>query len=145
MRSKVMWCVLMLAGMTGWWSVALAERVNRPREELLREATQAFTGRVERFYHAEPVKVGEFEFTHSVAEMTVSRVDKGADLLPGDRVFVRHWRKRWVGRGLPPPDHYGHRTVPAEKQSVVVFVSGSRDTGYDVLSPNGYFEVVKAK
>jgi hypothetical protein len=134
----------MLVAVGGLCAVAMAERPNKPREELVKEATQAFTGRVERLYHAAPVKEGEFEFTHGVAEMTVASVEKGTDLRAGDRVFVRHWRKRWVGRGSPPPDHYGHRTVPAEKQSVAVFVTGTRETGYDVLSPNGYFEVVKA-
>ncbi len=116
--------------------------VNRSRGDLLTEATQVFEGRVERLYHASPEKEGSFEFTHSVAEMTVARVEKGTELRAGDRVFVRHWHKRWIGKGQLPPDHYGHRTVPAVKQTVVVFVSGTRQTGYDVLSPNGYFEVV---
>ncbi len=145
MRWRVVTSGVLMIMAAGAWSVSFAEIPDKSRDDLLEEGTQAFTGRVERLYRATPVNGGGFEFTHSVAEMTVASVEKGTDIRPGDRVFVRHWRKRWVGKGQPPPDHYGHRTVPAEKQTVAVFVSGTRQAGYDVLSPNGYSEVVTAK
>ena len=64
-------------------------------------------------------------------------------IVAGDRIFVRYWRKRWIGDGNPAPDHYGHWDIPSANDAVVVYVKGTRKAGFDVLSPNGFYAVTK--
>ncbi len=124
-------------------NVACGEIPKLSREELLSDASAAFTGKVVETY--ERVRKSEtYEETSGVAEIAVERVEKGSDIAVGDRVFVRYWHKRWIGQGPPPPDHYGHWDIPTQGDVATIYVRGDRKTGFDVLSPNGFFEVKKA-
>jgi hypothetical protein len=125
-------------------SFAHAEIPNQSKEELKASASHALIGTIQRTYERAE-KRGDFEYTYGVAEVAVERVDKGDDIGPNDRVFVRYWHKRWMREGNPPPDHYGHRNVPEKTDSAEIYVKGNRSTGFDVLSPNGFFKVTKAK
>jgi hypothetical protein len=120
-----------------------AEIPKESKESLHASASHALTGKVAGTYERIE-KRADFETTYGIAEVAVERVDKGAEIVAGDRIFVRYWRKRWVGKGNPPPDHYGHWNLPEATDAVVVYVRGDRTSGYDVLSPNGFFETTKA-
>jgi hypothetical protein len=124
-------------------NVACGEIPKLSREELLSDASAAFTGKVVETY--ERVRKSEtYEETSGVAEIAVERIEKGSDIAVGDRAFVRYWHKRWIGQGPSPPDHYGHWNIPSQGDVVSIFVRGDRKKGFDVLSPNGFFEVKKA-
>jgi len=127
-------------------TVANAERPAQSRERLLESASHAMTGTVVRTYeHHEQKDDRGFEWTYGIAEIKVALVTKGSDIKAGDRAFVRYWEKKWVGRGSPPPDSNGNWDIPVATDSVEVFVEGDRQTGYDVLQPNGFFNVTKVK
>lgn len=123
---------------------ATAEIPNQSKPDLHAEASHVLAGTVRQTYERKEQR-GHFEYTHCVAEIAVERVDKGTGVAAGDRVFVRYWRKKWTGEGHALPDHYGHRNVPGGGDSVEVYVGGDRKTGFDVVSPNGFFAVTKAK
>ena len=125
-------------------SYADAEIPKRSKNELQASASHALTGTVERIYEQKE-KQGDFEYTYGVAEVAVERVDKGADVVANDRVFVRYWRNKWIGNGNPPPGHSGHWDIPAKTDSAEIYVKGDRKIGFDVLSPNGFFKVTKLK
>jgi len=125
--------------------VANAEIPKKSQEELQSTASHAFSGVVQRTY-VRTVKRDHSEYTYGVAEIVVSRVDKGKDVVARDRVFVRYWSEKPTNDGrFQAPGHYGHWDVPEERDLVEVYVTGDRTTGYDVLSPNGFFKVTKPK
>ncbi len=127
-------------------SVVSAERPAQSRERLLESASHAITGTVVRTYERQEKKdVRGFEWTYGVAEIKVVRVAKGSEIKAGDRTYVRYWEKKWVGGGSPPPDSNGNSETPSATDSVEVFVEGNRETGYDVLQPNGFFKVTKVR
>ena len=125
-------------------SDARAEIPRLSKEKLQAAASHALTGTVERIYERKE-KRGDFELTYGVAEVAVERVDQGTDIVANDRVFVRFWHQKWMGNGNPPPGHSGHWDIPAKTDSAEIFVKGNRKTGFDVLSPNGFFKVTKLK
>lgn len=134
--------ILALAASLVVVTYAEAEIPNKSLQELRASASHALAGTVQRTYEQKE-KRGDFEYTYGVAEVAVERVGKGADFIAGDRVFVRYWRKKWIGSGNPPPEHYGHRNIPEKAGSAEIYVKGDRKTGFDVLSPNGFFKIVQ--
>lgn len=117
-------------------SAAAAEIPDLSAEQLERQAESIITGTLVHTYHRKETK-GDYEYTHSLAEIVVDGVRKGQDIEAGDRVYVRYWRKRFVGNGRPETGHFGHRGVPNEGTHVLLFLEGDRADGFDVLSPNG--------
>jgi hypothetical protein len=127
-------------------TVANAERPAQSRERLMESASHALTGTVVRTYERQEQKDDRgFERTYGIAEINVSLVTKGSDIKQGERAFVRYWVKKWIGGGSPPPGSNGNWGIPMATDSVEVFVEGNRETGYDVLQPNGFFKVTKVR
>ena len=119
-----------------------AEIPKASAEELHAECSHAIAGNVVRTYTTRVQTSKNFEHTYGVAELIVEKVDKGQQITAGDRVYFRYWKKRWTGDGGPAPDHYGHWDGPKADDRVFVYVKGDRKTGYDVLSPNGFFRTL---
>jgi hypothetical protein len=99
-------------------------------------ASHVFQGKVARIYSMVDRSTPQWETTHSVAELLVSRVEKGKH--DGRLAYVRFWHKRFVGEGSAPPGSYGHRGIPKVGGSTRVFVVEAEDGGFDVLPPNGF-------
>ncbi|PQO46980.1 hypothetical protein C5Y93_05645 [Blastopirellula marina] len=118
---------------------AHADMVNKSQKKLEAEASHQLTGTVQRTYEQKETR-NKFEYTHGVAEVAVEAVGKGTDIEKGDRVFVRYWKKRWIGRGNPPTDHYGHSNIPQKSDKLEIYVKGDRRSGFDALSPNGFYK-----
>lgn len=118
---------------------AQAEIPKKSREKLKEMASHQLIGTVTNTYERKETR-GQFEFTLGVAEVAVEEVGKGTDIEKRDCVFVRYWNKRWTGSGNPPPDHYGHWNIPQKSDKAEIYVKGDRQSGFDVLSPNGFFE-----
>lgn len=121
-----------------------AEIPKLSKEALQKSASHILTGTVERTYEHKEER-GGFVYTYGVAEIAVERVAKGADVVANDRVYVRYWRKKAIGNGIPLADHYGHWDIPLKTDSAEIYVKGDRKTGFDVLSPNGFFKVTQLK
>ena len=124
----------------GTYSTASAEIPNLSPAELQKTATQIVSGKVHRIYSNVERTAPNMDTIHNVAELHIRRVEKGS--LDAPLLYIRFWRKRYVGDGLAPAGHYGHRGVPKRGDSVRVFLKKADDGGYDVLSPNG-FEVIE--
>ena len=134
----VAWLLLSIVFNLCWVAASEAEIPNKSPEKLQQVATHVVVGDVERIYKTVQKTSSHFEHTYSVAEVTIGEVKKGGEVVAGDRIFVRFWRKRWIGKGRPAPDHYGHRGVPKEGEQATIYLKGSRQNGYDVVSPNGF-------
>jgi hypothetical protein len=105
-------------------------------DQLREEASHIFTGKLKRIYATTERTGPDFERQLFVGELRVSSVEKGAHRAP--LAYVRFWRQRYVGKGNPPPGHYGHRNVPQAGADATVYVRQAEDGGFDVLSPNGF-------
>lgn len=117
---------------------ARAERPLRTERQLEASATHIFSGTVQHTYSRTEDLKG-FRYTYSVAEVSVAEARKGGDVVPNDRVFVRHWQKRWTRkRELTPTDDYGHEPIPEEGDAGEFFVKGNRTDGFELLPPNGF-------
>jgi hypothetical protein len=97
-------------------------------------ATHIFSGKLSRIYTSVE-KSAEWETTHSVAEVQISKVEKGEH--SGKLAYVRFWHRRFIGKGEAPDGAYGHRDIPAVSSVVRVFVRQGEDGGYDLALPNG--------
>jgi hypothetical protein len=120
--------------------VAFAEVPDLSPEKLELMATHIFSGKIARIYSSVELSA-DWETTYSVAELQLSKVEKGKYL--AKLLYVRFWRRRWKGKGEAPDGAYGHRAVPALDSTVRVFAREGEDGGYDVVSPNG-FELISA-
>jgi|GEM_PF-6885464 hypothetical protein len=124
---------------------ANAEIPAKSKEDLLESASHAFTGTVKRTYERRE-KRQDSTYIFGVAEIIVERVDKGAEIVAKEHVYVHYWEDEWDNKvGNRAPGHYGHWDVPEEGNLVEVFVTGDRTTGFDVISPNGFFRSTKPK
>ena len=114
-----------------------AEVPNRTPEQLQEWSTHLVAGEVQTLYVS--VSRGDkFEDTKGVAEVRVTAVEKGDGLEPGELVYARYWRRKWVGEGQPPTGSNGHRGLPKAGDVVRVHLKRAKDGGYDVLLPNGF-------
>ena len=138
-RTAIVGMLLSLAS----FSAAIAEIPNRTPQQLREGASQIVTGKVQQIYSMEE-KSGDYVFTRSVAAVSVDAVEKGVGISKGELVYVRFWRKKYVGAGRPAPGHFGHRGIPAVGDVVRIYLKKADDGGFDVVGPNG-FDVVKSE
>ena len=127
------------------WIMATPRAEMAPMSEsnLLARATHVVSGRVvDVIERRQAQHQGERIDGQAVIEVDV--VQKGNEVKPGERMAVRYWRVIPDPTKPVAPGHYGHWGVPPMAASVQVFVSGSRNAGYDVLSPNGFYRMTKA-
>ena len=122
-----------------------AEKVDLTPAQLLETATHVMTGKVKAIFSR--VEVNEdYEYRHYVAEVAVEGIEKGKGLKKTQLVYVRYLMMGYVGDGFPPPGSSGHRGLPAvgETRRIYLKLNGD-DGGYDVVFPNGFETIQKAK
>jgi hypothetical protein len=125
---------------------AFAEKANLSPQRLRDTATHVIRGRVTAVYTRTETD-GNWRYTRYVAAVQVEECEKGDGIQQGDLVYVRYWRRGWIGSGHAPASTSGHRGLPAEEDSVRVYLargayngfnSGSQDGGFDVIGANGF-------
>ena len=125
---------------------ARAEKVPLSPEELRKTATHIVAGRVTAVYER-PETAGDWQYTHYVAEVRVDECEKGDGVKKGDLVYVRYWRRGWVGKGKVPPSTAGHSGLPAGGDAVRVYLAknaydgftfDNKDGGFNVIGGNGF-------
>jgi hypothetical protein len=128
---------------------ARAEKEPLSPEELRETATHVVVGQAAQVF-ARTEKVNNYEYTRYVAEIRIDEVEKGDGIKPGELMYVRYWRKRWLGPGNPPPGTAGHSGRPTAGQTLRIYAAKNaydgfgttKDGGYNVIGANG-FEKIK--
>ena len=124
-------------------SPAGAEKVNMSPEDLAETATHIVTGRVVAVY--ERTETDEhYKTTHYVAEVRADEVEKGDGIEKDGLVYVRYWRRAWIGKGNPPPGTGGHRGLPEAGDSVRIYLARNAYDGFDPNNNDGGFNVIGA-
>jgi hypothetical protein len=144
MRKHIVWLVsLALVIATFAPGMCIAEKAPLFPEELRNSATEIFTGEIARVYSFVSAS-GDWEVTHSVAEIHVKRVEKGKHDAP--LAYVRFHRNGYIGSAPPTPHDSGHSPVPKPGQLTRVYVARAKDGGFDAVWPNGFeFQASQAK
>jgi hypothetical protein len=126
-------------------SPILAEKINMSPVELRRTATHVIVGTVVRVYERNQT-TKEQKFTHYVAEIRIKEIDKGEGLKNGDLLYARYWTSRWLETASRTPGPSGHRGLPAEGETLRVYLARNaydgfgqtRDGGFNVIGANGF-------
>jgi len=138
-------------------SIAYAAKPATPKKQLEKDATHIVVGEVKAISLSTKIVdvptvshsariTGKSEKIRYIAEISISKIEKGEGLRVGDVVRARYRWSKWLGPGVPPPDDLGHRPRPAKDDSVRVYLVNkgyngagyTTDGGYDVYYNNGF-------
>jgi hypothetical protein len=128
-----------------------AEKAGYTPDQLREVATHVVVGKVVAIYERTKIDK-ERETTNYVAEIQISKCEKGDELEPGDLVYARYWHSKWLPDATPVPGTSGHAGLPAEGETLRVYLAqnaydgfnkGNDDGGFNVIGTNG-FERLKA-
>jgi hypothetical protein len=123
-----------------------AEKAGYSLDQLREVATHIVVGKVIAIYKRTTTD-NEHEYTNYVAEIQISKCEKGDELEPGDLVYARYWRSAWLPGVTPLPGTSGHTGLPAEGETLRVylaqnaydgFTKGNDDGGFNVIGTNGF-------
>jgi hypothetical protein len=120
-----------------------AEKVNMSSDELRSTATHVVTGKVNAVYQRTDTD-GDWRYTRYVAEVRVGKCEKGDGIKKGDLVYIRYWRRGWVGKGRVPPSTTGHRGLPNTGDSLRVYLARNAYDGFSMDNKDGGFNVIGA-
>ena len=115
-------------------------------EQLRAQSSDIIEGKVIAVYSydqpgtPEQTRRGAWVDTRSVAEILVTKVEKGKSFQPGQVGYVRFWRAKERPRGWAGPSGNHPPRVGGDFR---VFASRGKDAGCDVLVPNGFEELKK--
>jgi hypothetical protein len=130
-------------------STGRAEKVPLSPEELRKTATHIVVGQVTAVYTRAETS-GDWQYTHYVAEVRATEIEKGDGLKKGEPIYVRYWQRQWISRAKQPPNTNGHRGLPNQGDTIRVYVArnaydgfgNTADGGFNVIGANG-FEALK--
>jgi len=146
-RRAALWTLLAALAAS---NTARAEKVPLSPEELRATATHVVVGQVTAVYTRTETS-GDWKYTHYIAEVRVAESEKGDGLKKGEPVYARYWQRQWVGKDKQPPSTIGHRGLPAQGETIRVYLArnaydgftfDNKDGGFNVIGANG-FEPVK--
>ncbi len=127
-------------------SVLRAEKVDTPKAGLKKGATHIVVGKVANVF-TKQAKKRNHDVTRYVAEVQVTKVEKGEGVSLAHPLYVRYWRQKYAGAGKPPPGTAGHRGLPKEGETVRIYLArntydgatkDNHDGGYNVYFANGF-------
>jgi hypothetical protein len=122
-----------------------AEKVPLSSEELRELATHVVVGHVQQVF-TRSEKQGPWQYTRYLAELRVTKIEKGQGPAPEEMLYVRYWQRDWKGQGQPPPGTIGHRGLPMPGQDLRIYLARkaydgfgeNQDGGYNVIGANGF-------
>jgi hypothetical protein len=120
-----------------------AEKAPMSREELRKTATHLVTGQVAAVYERTEA-AGDWKYTRYVAEVRVGECEKGDGIKKDDLVYVRYYKRAWVGKGRMPPSSAGHSGTPSEGEFVRVYLARNAYDGFTSDNNDGGFNVIGA-
>ena len=124
------------------FSAAYAEKAPLSKKQLEKTATHIIVGKVSAIYSRIEGK-GNYEYKHYVAEVKVSKHEKGD--AKNQLMYVRYIDISWKGWGRMPPGPSGHWPSPKVGSKYRFYLaqnaydgfSSSNDGGYNVIYGNG--------
>ncbi|MGB0596531.1 MAG: hypothetical protein ACPGLY_07580 [Rubripirellula sp.] len=122
---------------------ARGEKVDMSPKELRQTATDVVVGKVVRVYERTEAE-GDWNYTRFIAEIRVNAVEKGEAVEPDGLVYVRYWKRRWVGGGRGPTSTSGHRGLPREGATLRVYLAQNAYDGFTRTNEDGGFNVIGA-
>ena len=132
---------------------AKSDKVDLSEEELRRTATHIVTGEVFAIYQRAH-RTGDYIVTKYVAEVRVINCEKGCGIqrIPNDfpnfkkgsLIYVRYWKRKWVGDGWPPTGTGGHRGLPNEGETFRIYLARYAYDGFTRKNLDGGFNVIGA-
>ncbi|MHC4598150.1 MAG: hypothetical protein ACYS47_04010 [Planctomycetota bacterium] len=134
----------------GLLSALFAEKADLDREQLRKVATHIVAGEVQSIFTKTEVD-GPWRYTRYLAEVRVEVAEKGDGVKEGDLVYVRYWRRVYLGEEMPPST-LGHRNLPEEGQTLRIylarnaydgFVTDNQDGGFNVIGANGFEALIQ--
>jgi hypothetical protein len=140
--NRTLWLLAMAASLP-FVAPAHAEKVDMSSEQLRKAATHVVTGQLMPVYERAQTE-GDWKYTRYMAEVRVGAREKGEGIREGDLVYVRYWRRAWVGQGQVPPSTTGHRGLPSEGQTVRVYLARNAYDGFTFDNKDGGFNVIGA-
>lgn len=131
-------------------SVLRAEKIPTPPAQLRKQATHVVQGTVKAVY-TRTSREGGYRLSRHVAEVEVLEIEKGEGLEKGGLVYVRYWERGWVGPGKPPPGTNGHMGLPAEGETLRLYLvrngydgfGTTQDGGFNVYGRNGFERIAE--
>ena len=106
-------------------------------------ASHIFAGKVARIYASAERPSAEGEDVHSVAEIQVTKVEKGKH--EAALVYVRFANRAPASKAQAPSGSSGQREVPKVGAMARVYVITGEDGGFDVLPPNGFTSITEKR
>jgi len=143
-KPLILWACMAIATLAA--PTARAELPPLSPEQLRSQSSDIVAGKVVAIYSydksgtPEETRRGAWVDTRSVAEVQVTKVEKGESLKPGQVAFVRFWHAKERPRGWAGPS--GNHP-PKVDGSYRIFASHAKDGGCDVLVPNGFESLKK--
>jgi len=106
-------------------------------------ASHVFVGKVAKVYSSSDGPTAEGNEIRSIAEIRVTKVEKGKHEAP--LVYVRFANRGRAGNAPVPSGSSGQRGVPKVGATSRVFVITGDDGGFDVLPPNGFASITESR
>ncbi len=122
---------------------ASGEKVSMSPEQLRKTATHVITGTVSHIFQRSET-VDDWQYTHYVAEIRVGDVEKGDGINQDRPLYARYWKRRWIGETLVPPSTSGHRGLPAEGDTLRIYLARDAYDGFTRSNDDGGFNVIGA-
>ena len=145
-----------LVALVAFVCLAQAEKPNLDAGSLHKLSTHVVTGEVVTIYQR-PERSGGWSWSKYLAEVRVATCEKGEGLSGGDLVYVRYWqRHKWIGPGPMPAGTNGHRGLPAEGETLRIYLARNaydgfhtaeqnHDGGFNVIGANGFERLPEPK
>jgi hypothetical protein len=122
-----------------------AEKVDLPPQQLRDTATHVIVGAVVQVYERKDTDK-DWATTFYLAEIHIKEIEKGEGIKVGELVYVRYWRRTWVGGSTRPLNTAGHRGLPKSGESLRIYLARNAydgfgttgDGGFNVIGANGF-------
>jgi hypothetical protein len=118
---------------------AYAEKVDMSPEKLRETATHIILGTVLHIYERSETN-DAWATTHYLAEVQVNLVEKGDKISQSGLVYIRYWRRHWLGgkNDLRNLDTAGHRGLPKTGKSLRIYLARNAYDGFSVTDDGGF-------
>jgi hypothetical protein len=121
---------------------AAAEKIDLTPAQLRKLATHVIVGSIVSIRQSKEERDG-WRYTRFVAQVKISRVEKGTGLRQGDVCDVRYWIRSWQGKGVPFSTS-GHRGLPNVGGRLRIYLARNSYDGFSHQNHDGGFNVIGA-